>query len=188
MKMFDKDNFGVSPDDITENEETRAAFVIDGDSKADWAIFRIAQEEGERTRNKRIAEERIAELEAKISEIEARCERRTAWLRDSLRRYMETLPEKSIKKTKTAQSYILLSGTLKIKRGGLDYKRDNAKLLKWAKERDSSLVKLTEEPRWADIKALGTAVDGVFVTRDGELVDGVEVVQKPDTFDVEIMK
>ena len=67
-------------------------------------------------------------------------------------------------------------------------KQDDEKLLEYLKASgNTDMIKTTEAPKWGEFKKRleiigGSVVDGTT----GEIVEGVEVVQKPDTFTVDV--
>ena len=116
---------------------------------------------------------------------EKRCENGTAWLTSKLAEYFSTVPHK---KTKTTESYRLLSGTLKMKLGGVSMKQDDEKLLEYLKASgNTDMIKTTEAPKWGEFKKRLEIIGGAVVDgTTGEIVEGVEVIEKPDTFTVEV--
>ena len=82
----------------------------------------------------------------------------------------------------------LLSGTLKLKIGGVAMKQDDGKLLEYLKASgNTDMIKVTESPKWGDFKKRLEIVGGVVVDQTtGEIVEGVEVIEKPDTFSVDV--
>lgn len=158
---------------------------ITDDECADWAVAKIAAERAELARIKELADAQIARIMEKVQAAEKRCENGTAYLTSKLADYFATVPHK---KTKTTESYRLLSGSLKMKRGGVSMKQNNEKLLEYLRASGNyDMIKLTEEPKWGELKKRLEIVGGVVVdSATGEIVDAVEVVQKPDTFSVEV--
>ena len=75
-----------------------------------------------------------------------------------------------------------------MKLGGATFNRDDAKLVSWLKENGrTDLVKVKEEPAWGDLKKQIEVVGSSAVIKDtGEILEGVEVLQAPDTFKVDI--
>lgn len=158
---------------------------IKDDGSADWAIRKIADEKAEFERIKALADEQIARIIEKVDAAQKRYENGTAFLTSKLAEYFETVPHKE---TKTKHSYRLLSGTLVKKIGGTSMKQDSEKLLEYLKASgNSDMIKLTEEPKWGEFKKrLEIVNDKIIDTETGEIVEGVELVGKPDTFAVEI--
>ena len=158
---------------------------IASDEAADWAVARIAEERAELARIKALADEQINRIMEKVQAAEKRCENGTAYLTSKLAEYFGTVPHK---KTKTTESYRLLSGTLKMKLGGYSMQQDDEKLLAWLKASgNTDMIKTTEKPMWGEFKKRLEVVGGQIVDNTtGEIVDGVEVIEKPDTFSVDV--
>lgn len=164
---------------------TSEGFAIDNDGKADWAIRKIAEEQAELDRLEAVAQQQKAEIDQRIEAERKRIEQRTSYLRAELERYFDTVPHR---KTKTKESYRLLSGSLTRKKGGVEYTRDDKKLAAWMQHNGyADLVKTEPKPAWGMFKKLLTPTESGAVTlaETGEVVDGVIAEQKPDTFSVE---
>ena len=175
--------------DAFELEETedapRPAWRITDDGCADWACRKIAEEKAELTRIRELAEAQIARIEEKVAAAERRFENGTRFLTSKLAEYFETVPHKT---TKTKASYRLLSGTLTRKFGGTTMKQDDEKLVQFLKDSGQlEFIKTEEKPRWGDFKKRLEIMGGSVVDKEtGEIVEGVTVETKPDTFTVDV--
>lgn len=170
---------------INEQEE-REAFVIDNDSKAEWAVRKIKEAADERDRLLDLIAMEECRIATEKEAIMMRYRNETGWMTNQLEHYMQTV---KCKETKTTKTYQLLTGRLKIKKGGIDYKRDNESLLAWAKANRSELVKIKTEESvdWATLKkSVELTDDGLIDTETGVAIEGVTAEQKPDTFEVEL--
>lgn len=158
---------------------------ITNDEAAEWAVAKIAEEREELARVKALADAQIGRIMEKVQAAERRCENGTAWLTSKLAEYFGTVPHK---KTKTTETYRLLSGSLKMKLGGVAMKQDDEKLLEYLKASGrADMIKTTEAPKWGELKKnLQIVGDQVVDNTTGEIVEGVEVIEKPDTFTVEV--
>lgn len=107
------------------------------------------------------------------------------FLTGKLAEYFETVPHKT---TKTKHSYRLLSGTLVKKIGGRTMKQDDDALLAYLKASDNEdMIQTTEKPKWGEFKKRLEIVGGQIVDKTtGELVEGVQIIEKPDTFTVDV--
>lgn len=166
--------------DMVDNE---VQFVIDDDGKAEWALNKIAEEKAEMQRMINVANSMIMKYQDKIEVYQKQFESKTAYLKEQLRQYFETVPHKT---TKTQETYKLPSGTLKLKKQNPEYIRDEEKLLIWAKANNPAHVKVKESVDWAELKKELKFVDDKALTEDGEIVDGVKVVKRPDVFGIDI--
>lgn len=172
----------VSADDYSGDS---IAWRIANDEAADWAVAKIAEERAELARLKALADEQIRRIEEKVQAAERRCENGTAYLTSKLAEYFSTVPHK---KTKTTESYRLISGTLKMKLAGVSMKQNDEKLLEYLKASgNADMIKTAEAPRWGEFKKRLEIIGGQIVDKTtGEIVEGVEVVENPDTFSVDV--
>jgi hypothetical protein len=158
-------------------------FVIDNDKKADWAIEKIKNERAEFDRLKKIALDRIAELNQRVKELQERTDRRTGNLEALLVEYFQTV--KPTKVTKTQAQYELLSGKLVMKHQQPEFIRNEAALLSWAETTAPEYVRVEKKVSWADLKKKAD-VSGEDVLFDGEVIPGVTAKARPDVFEVQV--
>lgn len=177
----------MSTDELAERAELDegAPWRITDDSTADWAVAKIAAAREELARIEALASEQFDRIQSKVEEAKKRCESATGFLTSKLAEYFETVPHKE---TKTKHSYRLLSGTLAKKIGGATMRPDEARLLAHLKASgQEDFVKVEEKPRWGEYKKRLEIVNGAVIdTETGELVDGVDIEEKPDSFVIEI--
>lgn len=176
-------------DALWAQEETedapRPAWRITDDGCADWACRKIAEEKAELDRIRELADAQIQKIEEKVAAAERRFQNGTRFLTGKLAEYFETVPHKT---TKTKASYRLLSGTLTRKFGGTTMKQDDEKLVQFLKGSGQlEFIKTEEKPRWGDFKKRLEIMGGSVVDKEtGEIVEGVTVETKPDTFTVDV--
>ena len=174
-------NYDWLVDDEIEIPE-REGFVIDTPEKANWAVCKIKDARNRRDLFNIAAESKIARMNERIRENEERCENETAFLLSALSIYIDMVPAK---KTKTQKSFILPDGKLKKKFASSVFKADEAKLTEYLKD-DEEYIKTIKKPLWAEFKKILKAVDGNVVRTDtGEIVEGVVIEEKPESFDIE---
>lgn len=163
----------------------RPAWRITDDGCADWACRKIAEEKAELNRIKELAEAQIDRIEEKVAAAERRFENSTSFLTGKLAEYFETVPHKT---TKTKASYRLLSGTLTRKFGGQQMKQDDEKLVEFLKVSGNlEFIKTEEKPKWGEYKKRLEVMGGKVVDKEtGEIVEGVQLIDKPDTFSVDV--
>ena len=168
-----------------EEQQECEGWKLADDAAADWAIRKIAAERAELTRIKELADAEIARIKEKVAAAERRYENNTSYLTHKLAEYFEKVPHK---KTKTKHSYRLLSGTLTKKIGGVAMKQDDAKLVEYLKASgNEDMIKIEEKPKWGEFKKRLEIMGGQVVdTETGEIVEGVTIEQKPDTFSVDL--
>ena len=176
MNMFDAEETESAP---------RPAWRITDDGCADWACRKIAVEKTELDRITALGESQIEKIQQRIDAAQRRYENGTRFLTGKLAEYFETVPHKT---TKTKHSYRLLSGTLVKKLGGSTMKQDDDTLLAYLKASgNEDMIQNTEKPKWGEFKKRLEIVGGQIVDKTtGELVEGVQIIEKPDTFTVDV--
>ena len=163
-------------------EDVKEEFVITTDSEAEWALKKVLEAKRERQRLIDLIEAERAELDRKEEKIEKRYESDTGYLLSKLNAYLDTVERR---KTKTQETYQLLSGKLVRKFAKLKLTPNKEALLDWCKQNAPDCVKRTEEAMWGDVKSKFAIVDGaVICTETGEFVSCVGVEEAPSTFDV----
>lgn len=171
---------------IQENEEE--TWKIKNDEEADWWI-ELHQEKLAEVRRLRIQlENKIAFYQEKLDKV-IKEEEAIIEIRDSkLLEYFETLDKKDMKKTKTMLKYRLPSGELVKKFPGPEYKRDNDKLTEWLERNGmDEYIKIKKQPKWGELKKKTKVVGNNVVFEDtGEIVEGIEVIERPAEFKVEV--
>ena len=153
-------------------------FVIDSDAKAEWAMGKIREAREDRDRW-------VNWYKDQIKAITEQTDFDTMNLERMLFEYFSTVPHKV---TKTQENYKLPGGKLVLKLQNPEYKRDDEKVIEWAKKSEGfeKFVKVKEELDWAGLKAVTEAFGTTIITEDGEIVPGVEVVEREPKFVVEV--
>lgn len=169
---------------IDEKSIDNVGFVVDNDEKAEWAIRKLSEERAETKRYTNVCKSIIGEYEERIWAAEEKLKSKSAFFEVQLQRYFEAVNHKV---TKTQEIYKLPSATLRLRYQHQEFKRDDALLTKWLKENGmKDYVKTEEKPNWAEIKKKVIVSGDKAVFEDGQIVDGVEVIQMPDIFEIEI--
>ena len=151
--------------------------MIDSDAKAQWALEKIREARADR-------DTWVAWYQQKIKEITEQTDFDTMNLERMLAEYFAIVPHK---KTKTQESYALKGGKLILKTQNPEYKKDEQKVIDWLKSNgQEQFVKIKEELDWAGLKGATATFEGHIVTEDGEIVPGVEVVEREPKFIVEV--
>lgn len=171
---------------IQENEEE--TWKIKNDEEADWWIEIHEEKLVEVRRLKVQLENKIAfyqeKLDKVIKEEEAIIERRNGKLAE----YFESLDEKQMKKTKTMMKYRLPSGELVKKLRAPEFKRDNDKLTQWLENNNmDEYIEIKKQAKWGELKKKTKVIGNAVILEDtGEIVEGVEVIERPAEFKVEV--
>jgi len=169
---------------ISETSTKDEGFVIDNDTKAEWAIRKIAEERSETQRYINVCRSMILEYEEKIRSVEEKLKNKSAFLEGQLQKYFESVQHRI---TKTQETYKLPSGTLKLKYQNPEFKRDDTLLLKWLKDNKmNDYIKIEEKLCWSELKKSIDVSGNRVVTEDGQIVEGVEVIERDPLFEVEV--
>lgn len=164
-------------------ESLGGSFVIDNDEKANWALKKIAYMENKAAHKVEECARWIEHYMAQVEKIKARNEQETSNLKNRLYDYFQTVePDKDLK---TKSEYSLPDGVLRMVKPSVDYERDEKTLVQWAKENAPEYVKIKESPDWAGIKKnIAIQGDCVVYSPTGEIIEGVNAVEKPGKFEV----
>ena len=162
---------------MSELMKEAEGFIIDTDAKAEWALKKIREARADR-------DTWVAWYTEKIKEIKEQTDFETMNLEQMLAEYFATVPHK---KTKTQESYKLPGGKLVMKTQNPEYKRDDATVIEWAKTHGmAQYVKTKEELAWSELKDATAVFEGHIVTEEGEVIPGIEVVNREAKFVVEV--
>lgn len=160
-----------------EQEET---WKIKNDNDAEWIIDKCNEDLTEINRFKKSLEEKLENIRLKLNKLkneeDSIKERRDSYLIE----YFETIPGELKKKTKTQEKYRLPGGEIVKKLPKPEYKRNDEKLLSWIKNNKmNDYVEVKETPKWGELKKITQTVNGQVVTEDGEIVEGIKVIERP---------
>jgi phage host-nuclease inhibitor protein Gam len=152
-------------------------FVIDSDAKAEWALKKIKEARDDRDRW-------VEWYKAQIEKITEQTDFSTMNLERMLAEYFATVPHK---KTKTQESYTIPGGKLILKTQNPEYKRDDKTVIDWLKQnKGEKFIKVKEELAWAELKNATAVFEDHIVTEDGEIIPGIEVIEREAKFVVEV--
>lgn len=169
----------------TVEEIEKPAFVIDDDEKADWALRKIAEEKQEYDRIHDLADNQIRVIEEKVEVAERRFNQRTSYLQSLLGQYFVKVPHK---KTKTQETYQLLSGKLVLKLPRVKTNYDKEDLLQFLKDNSyQNYIETEEKAKWGEFKKLLDLSSGTAIIKEtGEVVDCITLEDTPMEFKVEV--
>lgn len=135
--------------DIEDITEDKQEFVIDSDSKADWALSIIKQEQDEQNRLLASIDEQIEILKAKRERIADNDKCR--FLKGKLNEYFESLTDGK-REMKTCIKYKLANGELVYKKPQIQYERDNDKIITWLSEHNKfEYIKTNPTVDWKEL-------------------------------------
>jgi len=170
-----------------EGQEEQQGWRIENDLMADWAIEKIKRYRAELERKKRLAEEKIRQVQEWIAKEEEKIGRHIGFFEYKLHEYFISLDPSLLKKTKTQSKYELISGSLKIKKRTPEIKRDNQELVNWLEENKlNKYIKTEKFPIWAELrKKIKIVGNQAVYPETGEIIPGITVEQRPDEFMIE---
>ena len=166
--------------------EEQDRFVVDDEQKANWALRKIKQLQGKIDANAALAAEEVARVEEWKKEVNGTLQQSIDFFAGLLEEYHRGVYAKNpdIKTIK------LPYGQLKMRAQQPEFKRDNSRLLAWLEgkgEAGEAYIKITKSPQWGQLKKkLEIAGDKMVDPDTGEIVDGVEVVEREPKFYVEV--
>jgi len=164
------------------NESNDEKWIIKNDVDAEFMLLKLAEARKEAKRYIQTCDDMILEYTRKIEKKESQLETSSWVLISKLQNYFDGVEHKE---TKTQETYTLPSGKLKKKYATPVYNRDEAELLKWVKDNKPEAIKITEAVRWEEVKK-DIVIDGEkAITKDGEIVDGINVTYNQEKFIVE---
>lgn len=156
-------------EDITEEKQE---FVIDTDTKADWALKIIQKERQEVERLTKTIDEEIEMLKLKKQRITDGLENKIGFLQSKLFEYFNTVEPKELK---TCYKYKLPSGELVYNKETVKYERDDEKIIQWLTDHNHmDYIKIKPSVDWAELKKTN------FVDK----IDGVTKLNVPMKFEV----
>ena len=130
-------------------------------------------------------DELISYYEDQINKVKADADFKIGFIDRALFEFFKTVEHK---KTKTQESWSIPAGKLMLKKQAPEYKRDEKTVIEWLKQtpEGSQYVKTVESLDWANLKKDTTVVGNTIVNSDGEIIPGVEVIEREDKFVVEV--
>ncbi len=175
-------------DEVLDTEKLEnEGWKIKNDEEADWWIEIHEEELAEVRRLKMQLENKIAFYKEKLEKVQKEEEYIIEKRDGKLAEYFESIDEKQMKRTKTMMKYRLPSGELVKKFPSPQFKRNNDKLAEWLESNGmDEYIEIKKQPKWGELKAKTKVVNGHVVTEDGEIVEGVEVVERAPEFQVKI--
>jgi hypothetical protein len=156
-------------------------YRIETDLDAEKMVKLISELKEQNVKLIEVCKQQIAEYQSKIDFYEEETANMVNPIQEQLFNWMQN---QEVKETKTQYSYKLPSATLKYTKAKADYAKDDVKLLEWVKSNKSDLVKTKESVDWATLKKDLKIVEDKAITKDGEIVEGIEIVEKAGKFEI----
>lgn len=170
-------------------EETKKeAWKIENDEDADWWIEAKEEELNEVRRLKKQLDSKIDFYMGKLEKVQEEENYIIEKRNSKLAEYFETIDFKDMKETKTQKKYRSPSGDLVLKIKSPQFKRDNRELAFWLESNEmDEYIETKKSPKWGDLKKATKVINGQVVVEDtGEIVEGVEAIERAPEFKVEV--
>ena len=178
------EQFNIAELEEKAEQEKQDKFVIDDDHKANWALKKIRQ-----MKNKVAEKEEFAQKE--IDEIKKWLEEETSKLEDSIEYFESMLTEYAMKmkeEDEDLKTHKLPAGKLQFRKRRPKWNYDNEKLMKHLEEsgRDE-LIRVKKSPDKRKLKKQVEVAGNKVVDADtGEIIEGIEVQERGESFKVKV--
>jgi hypothetical protein len=167
------------------NEE---GFIVDDDNKATWCLRKIKHFKSKQEKNKELAEEQISEIEKEIKEVKdwleaenSKLDNSIVFMESKLYLYAQQLREEN----PDLKTHKLPFGQLQFRTQRPKWKYDNDKLLDFAEKNYQELIKVKKSVDKRKLKSQAKIVGGrVIIEKTGEVIEGIEVVERGEKFKV----
>jgi phage host-nuclease inhibitor protein Gam len=169
-----------------EYQQEPERFKVDNLDKLDWTVRKWARVDRDAQQKMDCANRQIERLKAYIKDVQEKADREKA----SLEYMMEPFVRQQLEGGKV-KTFKAPSGKVQIKVQQPEINKDDESLLQFLRESDlKEYIKVVEKPDWAGLKkrlVMQKREDGlvIFLTPDGEVVDGVVGTARPDKVVVE---
>lgn len=159
----------------------RDIFIVDNDSKADWALRKLGSIRAKIAENQKLAEDEIARVNAWLEHVNSGFADDIAYFEGQLRQYGES------QRAEGRKSVDLPHGKIKSRAVNPKFAvEDKEAFLAWAKKNAPALIRITEAPAISEMNEVLTKSDaGVAVDANGEVVPGVSVTDATVNFSFE---
>lgn len=176
----------IIDENLNIQEEEKETWKVENDLSADWCLDKIREAKAEYARFEMVANAKIEQIQAALLTQKNKMDNEVYFFESKLKKYFETL--ENVKTTKTQATYSLPSGKLVLKQIGPEFTRDDVKLVEWLENNKlNQLVKIKKSPDWATLKKDVSIVNNKVVsTYTGEIVEGVNVIERDPEFKVEV--
>ena len=178
------EQFNIAKLEEKAEQEKQDEFVIDDDHKANWAFKKIRQ------MKKKVAEkEEFAQKE--IDEIKKWLEEETGKLEDSIEYFESMLTEYAMKmkeKDKDLKTHKLPAGNLQFRKRRPKWNYDNEALMDYLEESGKEdLIRVKRSPDKRRLKKkVKVAGNKVVDAETGEIIEGIEVQERGESFKVKV--
>ena len=153
-----------------EQEPIREPFTIDDDSKADWAMRKLASIRRKQAENQAIYERELQRVQEWLQKVNTALDRDAEWFEANLKPYA------LLQRSEGRKSVVLPHGTIKTTAGRAKVEIESEdKFIEWAKQSNPELLRIKTEIDKKNLNALITE-DNQVISTQGEIVPSVRVI------------
>jgi len=165
-------------------------FIIDNDPKANWALRKIRHLKQKKKENQEFADEEIEAIQKEIDEVNQWLESENESLDNDIE-YMEGMLRGYAEKLKAddpeLKTHKLPFGQLQFRKQRDKWKYDNDKLLEFAEKNLVDTIKIKKQVDKRKLKKKIKVVGSKAVVADtGEVIEGIEVIQRGEKFKIKV--
>ena len=165
-------------------------FVIDNDSKANWALRKIRHMKQNQKKNKKLAESQIEKIKKEIDEINHwlekendKIQKNIDFMKTKLKNYAYDLKDEN----PGLKTHNLPFGALKFRKRRPKWNYEDDRLLEFAQKNLKEAIKVKKKVDKRKLKKKSEVVGDKAVLEDtGEIIEGVKVVQRPEKFKIDV--
>jgi hypothetical protein len=153
-----------------EQEPAREPFTIDDDSKADWAMRKLASIRRKQAENQAIYDRELQRVQEWLSRVNTALERDAEWFEANLHPYA------LLQRSQGRKSVVLPHGTIKTTAGRPKIEIESQdEFIKWAEQSLPEAIRIKKEIDKAVLKDLITET-GQVISTQGEIIPAVKVI------------
>lgn len=168
---------------LDNQEETeKESFQVTDDNAANWALRKIKQHQEQQKENNSLAESEIEKIKSWLSAENGQAQQSIDYFQGLLAAYALQKRDNDPK----FKSLKLPNGQLSFRKQQPKWSLDKETIIQSLKDADATnLIKVTEEPKLADIKKAFKVQDGKAINPEtGEVIVGIVIEEQPDKFGV----
>lgn len=172
-------------DDMLEfvSDEVKQRFHVTDLQSATWCMRKMQAINAQLAEVKKVADEEMNRIMEWFEAEKAKVERSLNFFTGLLHEYHLQEITKDPKKKTISTPY----GKLQMKKSQPKWDYNEERLLQWMKDNGyNGFIRLKEEPNKADFKKALQVKDGRAFDENGQAVEGITVIEQPDSFKVEV--
>ena len=182
LKEAEKLQFDIFMGETTE-EDAKEEFKVESIEQANWAFRKLR---AINTKAREIKDIGAAE-KARIEEWE---KKELAILENSTEFFEGLLVEYLIRQKEVDPKFKISTpyGKVSSRKQQPKWNYEDEKVLEWLKANDTELIRIKEEVNKAELKKKYKVVGNEVVTKDGEIVEGITIEERPDSINIKVVE